>query len=213
MAAIPGGYDISRCVQAIRAIDADLERLTSNLTECQFHAPSRAGGWSVGQCIEHLILTGDAFLPAWDGAIGTAVTAGARSDGPFHYSWTQRAILRFAEPPYRVRIKTTRQFVPCSRRSLEETVRRFRKMHDEMAARASASRGFDAAPVRVQSPFIAWIRYPLGLSFDLALAHERRHLWQAWQIFNEIGQDSSCAGFQRHVTTVRSTRSGVKDGR
>jgi hypothetical protein len=22
----------------------------------------------------------------------------------------------------------------------------------------------------------------MGLSFDLAMAHERRHLWQAWQI-------------------------------
>jgi len=63
-------------------------------------------------------------------------------------------------------------------RPLEETVRRFLKMHDEQGSRLSATQGLDAAGIQVKSPFISSIPYPLGLSFDLALAHERRHSWQ-----------------------------------
>ena len=178
MTTIPSEYDTSRCLQALADIEADLDRLTEDLTEAEFQAPPRSGGWSIGYCAEHLILTGNAGLAMWDAALAT----GRRNHGPFRYSWLGRAILRFAEPPYRMRIKTPRGFVPCGRRSKAETLLRFRRMHREMASRVSASHGLDALQIKVRSPFVSWIRYPLGLSFDLALAHERRHLWQAWQV-------------------------------
>jgi hypothetical protein len=182
MPTIPGQYDTSRCLQTITEIEADLARLTAQLTECQFQAPPRNGGWSVAYCVEHLILTGNAFVAEWDAAL----VLGRRSEGPFRYSWLGRGILRFFEPPYRMRIKTTGQFAPCCRRSKDETIRRFLKMHHEVAARVSASRELDAVGIKVRSPFVSWIRYPLGLSFDLALAHERRHLWQAWQVNRQL---------------------------
>jgi hypothetical protein len=55
-------------------------------------------------------------------------------------------------------------------------------MHHELARRIELSIGLDAGQARVQSPFASWIRYPLGFSFDFALTHERRHLWQAWRV-------------------------------
>lgn len=186
MVTIPSEYDLPLCLQAMAAIEADLAKLTANLTAGQFQAPPRAGGWSIGYCIEHLILSGNAFLVKWDAAIHAARPGGRQSDGPFRYSWLGRGILRFAEPPYRVKVKTTRPFDPSSRRPMEETVRRFLKMHQEIAVRLSASRGLDATRVKVRSPFVSWLWYPLGLSFDLALTHERRHLWQAWQVRGQL---------------------------
>jgi hypothetical protein len=61
-------FQASRCLAAVTAIEADVSRLVEGLTEEQFHAPSRlkSGGWSIGFCLEHLILTGQAFLPKWD---------------------------------------------------------------------------------------------------------------------------------------------------
>ena len=61
-------------------------------------------------------------------------------------------------------------------------------MHHEIAQRVWASQGHHPKRVKVQSPFAAWIWYPMGLSFDLALAHERRHLWQAWQIREQFSK-------------------------
>jgi len=182
MPTIPSEYDASRCLRTITEIEADLGQLTARLTECQFQAPPRTGGWSVAYCVEHLILTGNAFLSEWDAALAS----GRRGEGPFRYSRLGRLILRFFEPPYRMRVKTTERFAPCCRRPKDETIRRFLKMHHELAARVSASRELDAVGIKVKSPFASWIRYPLGLSFDLALAHERRHLWQAWQVSRQL---------------------------
>jgi hypothetical protein len=65
---------------------------------------------------------------------------------------------------------------------MKETIARFLAMHQELASRMAKSRGLDARRTKVQSSFASGIWYSLGFSFDLALAHERRHFWQAWQV-------------------------------
>jgi hypothetical protein len=81
---------------------------------------------------------------------------------------------------------TPLSFVPYSRHSIEDTVARFLDMHHKGIGRVSQSRGLDVMRIKVQSPFTSWIRYALGFSFDLALAHERRHLRQAWQVRRQL---------------------------
>jgi len=172
----------SQSLKAAKAIDLDLEHLVSGLKEAQFHASSRTGGWSVAYCIEHLVLTGHAFLPRWDLAIKEAPANGLVGRHRFPYSWWHRLLLAASEPPYKIKTRTAWAFTPCSRLSTEETLHHFSAMHRELMRRIERSAEVDAARVRIQSPFASWISYPLGFSFDLALAHERRHLWQAWQV-------------------------------
>jgi DinB family protein len=171
------------------AIEAELEQLTADLTESQFQAPPRTGGWSVGHCLEHLILTGNAFLARWDAALATPKN-GRRIDGPFTYSWWWRSVLQFADAHSRLKVKTTRAFVPCSRRPKDDTVRRFLRMHRDVEQRLRACEGVDTKRIKVPSPFISWIQFPLGVSFDLVLAHERRHLWQARQVREQLAKQS-----------------------
>jgi hypothetical protein len=186
MGTVVNEFDSPRCLRAAAAIEADLTRLTTALTEAQFHAPTRTGGWSVGYCIEHLVLTGQAFLPKWDMALQEAAKRECRGEQTVRYGWWQRKVLHYAENPSKLKLKTTPPFVPYARHSIEETVGRFLGMHQELALRVSSSHGIDVGRTMVQSPFVAWIRYALGFSFDLALAHERRHLCQAWRVRRQM---------------------------
>jgi hypothetical protein len=186
MGAIATEFTVAGCQWAMEAIEADLNKLASALTEAQFQAPPRTGGWSVGHCIEHLVLTGNEFVLKWDLALKKARANGFHPPASFRYPWWQRAVLRATEPPYRLKTKTTQSFSPCSRRSMEETIHRFLSMHQEVANRLESSRVVNTEGIKVQSPFASWIWYPLGFSFDLALAHERRHLWQAWQVRRQL---------------------------
>jgi len=182
MITVVNGFDLPECLEAAAAIEADLTQLTTTLTEAQFHAPPRTGGWSVGYCIEHLVLTGQAFLPKWDMALKEAAQKEWHGEKRFRYCWWQRQILHYAENPSRLKHKTAPPFVPYSRHSIEETVGRFLGMHQELVRRVASSRGLDVRRTKIQSPFVSWIRHALGFSFDLALAHERRHLCQAWRV-------------------------------
>src|SRR5262245_10870977 len=178
----PHEFKPSASLIAIEAIEGDLSQLLSALKEDQFHASTVSGGWSVAYCIEHVVLAGHAFLPKWDLALENASARRFYRTGPVPYRWWHRLILAGFEPPYRIKTKTKWAFTPCSRQSIEESLRHFFSMHREVRLRIEQSVGVDAVRARVQSPFVSWISYPLGLSFDLALAHERRHLWQAWRV-------------------------------
>jgi hypothetical protein len=186
MSAVATKFRVTECHKAIAAIEADLKELGSALTEEQFQAPPRTGGWSVAHCIEHLVLTGHEFVARWDNALKTAQKNGYHGDQSFRYPWWQRTLLRAMEPPYRLKTRTTQSFNPASRRSKQETIHRFFGMHEEMAKRLERSQDVNTNAIKVQSPFASWIWYPLGFSFDLALAHERRHLWQAWQVRRQL---------------------------
>ena len=186
MVSVPDSFVPENCLKAMTAIEDDLTHLTASLTEAEFHAPTRSGGWSVAYCVEHLVLTGQSLLPLWDATLKLAVEQKRYSQGPFPYPWWQRGILRLVQPPYRLKTKTLRTFTPCSRRTTEEELRRFLRMHKQLAGRIETSRGIDALGISVQSPIASWIQYPLGFSFDFALAHERRHLWQAWQVRRQL---------------------------
>ncbi len=179
------GFKPSDSLAAAAAIEADVQVLACGLTEAQFHAPSRTGGWSVGFCLEHLILTGQAFLTHWDAALRKGVAGCQGCDHRAVYTWYERAFLRSMEPPYKIRTKTSHFATPSSHRPVEDTIRRFFAMHRQLTHRIELTGATNPARTKVQSPFASWLWYPLGFSFDLALAHERRHLWQAWQVRRE----------------------------
>lgn len=180
MVTVANGFELSRCLKEMSALEADLNTLLSTLTEAQFQAPPRMGGWSIAHCIDHLVLTGRAFVPVWDTALHVA--GPAPSPNFTGYSWLQRRILILAEPPYRWKTQAAKSAHPCSRLPMDVTLHRFYTMHQEFARRMKSSDSLDVSRTQVRSPFRPWIRYSLCFTFDLALAHERRHLWQAWQI-------------------------------
>lgn len=183
------GFEQRACLDAIAAAECDVKQLALSLTADQFHAPAPSGGWSIGYCLEHLILSGRAFLPKWDRALEAGSATGRTKSVSFPYHWWYRQVLHMAEPPYRMKTRAKQEFVPFTRCGMEETVRRFLLLQKEIGRRVEGSEGLDMLRIKVQSPFAAWVSYPLGFSFDLALAHQRRHLWQAWRVRQQLLSD------------------------
>jgi hypothetical protein len=183
MGTVATRFDVTACLDAMSAIEADLNDLVAALTEAQFQAPPRSGGWSVGYCIEHLVLTGRTFLSSW-----AAVVQGGpvRTVEEIRYNWLHRTILRMVEPPYWLRMKAPQTLAPYSRRSRDETIHRFVNMHQGLARQVGASGQIDLKHTKIQSPFSSLVSYPLGFAVDVVLAHERRHLWQARRVRGQL---------------------------
>jgi hypothetical protein len=177
MATRPQAFRPADCLAALSAIETDVSRLAGGLSEEQFHAPTKNGGWSVGLCLEHLIVTAEALVPRWEAVLQNPSPAGPAE---FSYSLLERAILYSLEPPYRLKRKAPAWATPGARRSIGETFRRFASAHGELARLIGRSGSLSQASVA--SPFLPGIQCRLGFAFDSVLAHERRHLWQASRI-------------------------------
>lgn len=159
------------------AFDADA--LAGTLTHEQFTWRPRPDAWSVAECLEHLNVAARLYLPALDEGIAEAIRRGLYGEGPFRYNWIGRWLVRAQEPPPSFKVKTPKAFVPAPSRPRQEVMAAFRAYQVQFVDRLRQANGLDLARARVRSPAVSWIRLPLGSAFEMVVAHERRHLWQA----------------------------------
>jgi hypothetical protein len=174
--------DLANCLRQLDGVDADAASLLNGMTEMQFHWSPVAAHWSIEQCLVHLVIVGDKYMPILDEAIQNGRADHLLSRGPFHYGFVERWFVRSTEPPPGIRLRTPQSARPPDDQPLPFVIAKFLTMQDDLRKRIRAANGIDLARAKVTSPFIRALKMGLGPSFDFLAAHERRHLWQAWQV-------------------------------
>jgi hypothetical protein len=160
------------------AIEQDLPGITNELSHAQFNWQPSSDRWSVGQCIEHLNITTERYLPVLRQAESDARAQGILRPGPFALGFFEHWFLRMMEPPPRRRIRTRPPFVAPAELDPPATLERFRRLNAEFGVCIREADGLDLKAVKVKSQFgpVSWT---LNGTFLFLLAHQRRHLWQA----------------------------------
>ncbi|MGE0450687.1 MAG: DinB family protein [Vicinamibacterales bacterium] len=175
------------------SIRQDLPGLAGPLDHRQFNWTPAPGRWSVGQCVEHLNITMERYVPVLEQAISTARAKGLVSPGPFALGLMERWFMRSLEPPVKYRVRTRKAFVPAPDLPPAATVARFSALQAAFDACIRQADGLDLRTVKVKSQFgpLSW---SLNGTFAILLAHERRHIWQARQVRNDRGFPSGQSG-------------------
>lgn len=168
--------------QQFQELSAAASALVAPLSDEQFSWRPDEKTWSVAHCLEHLNVTARQYLPRLDEAVAESIRMGLYGEGPFHYNWIGRLLVRLNEPPVKVRFKTPASFDPGVPRTRQEVLAAFRAYQVQYVDRLHQANGIHLARARVSSPVNRWLKMPLGSGFLLMAAHERRHLEQARQV-------------------------------
>ena len=174
--------DVDQFRRQFEQISAEGDALVASLSDTQFTWQRTPEVWSVAQCIEHLNVTARLYLPKLDEGIGEAIRRGLYGEGPFKYLWIGRLMVRTTKPPPRLRMRAPKVFHPPPARSRHDIMAAFRAYQVQYIDRLRQANGLDLARAKVSSPAASWIRMSLGSGFELMVAHEQRHLWQAKRI-------------------------------
>jgi hypothetical protein len=166
-------------IDQIDRASRDAAALVEGLGADRLIARPSTGGWSVAENVAHLSLTTRAFLPLFDAALADARARNLTSQGPFRLDLWGRFLRWTIEPPPRIRVKTTAPFQPVDVGPVAEVLPVFLSLQDELRARVEAADGLAIDRVKVVSPFSKNVKYSVFSAFTIALAHERRHIWQA----------------------------------
>lgn len=167
----------------IRAVVDDCASLVDGLDAEAFNWAPDTRSWSIGQCLQHLNTVNRAYGRRLERRLESEVARGAsKGDVPWRPGLLERLAIHSMEPPPRLRLPAPRSVVPPSELDLETVVDAFRVEHARLARLVEEARGLDLRKTKVSSPLAPGLRISAGAAFGFLAAHDRRHLWQAWNV-------------------------------
>ncbi|HYF02502.1 MAG TPA: DinB family protein [Patescibacteria group bacterium] len=159
------------------------EELVSDLTDAQFNKKPANGGWSVGECFEHMNILGKEYIAPLKKAIDTARKKGWKPKQKYKYSFFGRAFIRSMEPPYKMKLKTTKAMQTQDKNlSKEKVLKDFYALQEELLRLMREAQDVDLQRAKAPSQILPVIRFSVGEWLAVTAVHERRHLWQAAQV-------------------------------
>lgn len=171
----------------------DLIQIVTMLPDDQARKRLEPEDWSVLDCIDHLCVTGRKILPRIDAAAADARKKGRLSPGPFRYGPLGNWFVRVNGPgdyPPKKKYKAPKVYRPAREWPLDELVRSFTHLQDDLLRRVRDVNGIDLARVKIASPAAWWLRLSLGQWLELIAGHQERHLLQARDIRKAV-QDAA----------------------
>jgi DinB superfamily len=168
----------------ISANDQSARTLMDGLTEEQLNWQPDPGSWSVGQCLEHLCMTNEAYLPAIAVALHGQPDAPAENITP---GWFGRWFIRkFVEPsaqskpvgaPAKIRPNQRVDLSVLDR--LVSTNEACREVIDKAGSK-------NVNRIRFRNPFFPLVHFTVGTGLQIIASHERRHLLQAKRVRESV---------------------------
>ena len=162
--------------------------------------------WSVAECLDHLVRTGEAYFPAIDRALGRARDEGLRSEGPFSRGFLGRWLVRGMEPPPGFGVPAPKAFRPELPEDVsaeaEDPLARFLEHQEGLARRIREADGLDLEAVKVPAPVASFLRINLYACLAYLSAHQRRHLWQARQVAERLEEAGEAGPRVHHPGTT-----------
>lgn len=166
-------------LQAIRArATALVDRVPD---DAAFQRQPEGGGWSVGQCFEHLTQTNRLYIAAIREAIGRVPREAAPVTASIRSTWVGRRFIASMEPGT-MRFRSPKKVVPGDTGRREQVWAAFRHELSEIETLVRDAAGVDLNRPVFGSPFFGLIRLRAGTGLRVMLAHMRRHLQQAERV-------------------------------
>jgi hypothetical protein len=170
----------TRIISELNAADQRATELAKGLAPQQINWKPSQDAWSVGQCLEHLRVTNDVYLPAISTSLTDRPHLAVQEITP---GWFGQWFIRsYIEPsPESKRARAPGKITPGTQVEPDVLDRFLATNHAvrELVRRAS---DYDVNRIRFKNPFIPLLRFTVGTGFEIVSRHQRRHLLQAERV-------------------------------
>jgi hypothetical protein len=169
-----------RLIAELDAADERANQLAIGLNTQQLNWQPAPGVWSIGQCLEHVCLTNEAYLPAISSSLAGKQIAAVQEIAP---GWFSRWFINtYVEPsPQTKHAPAPKKIVPAAQ--VESSVlARFLRSNRAARELVTHARDYDVNRIRFRNPLVPLIHFTVGTGLEIVSRHERRHLLQAERV-------------------------------
>jgi len=170
-------------VRLIGELDATERRandLARGLSPAQLNWKPAENVWSVGQCLQHLCITNQVYLPAIADALDDRPTSPVQDITP---GWFGRWFIRtYIEPSSRGKRARAPGKIAPARQIDPAVLELFLRSNDAARDLVRRAGAYDVNRIRFGNPLIPLLRFTVGTGLEIVWRHQRRHLLQAERI-------------------------------
>ena len=172
-------------VAQLESAQERLRGLTKGLPDHLWSTRPRPDSWSIAECVAHLNLTSQAYIPMLRAAFSDARFTGQRGPRLYRRDLVGWIVSLSAGPLPRVgewrfgRVKTIAAFVPGGDLDRATTLDEFDRLQDELIELSEDAEDRPLERMRIVSPFDARVTYNAYSALVILPRHQQRHLWQA----------------------------------
>lgn len=178
---------INELATNIRSSSERVKQSFSSLTETQLNWKPAPEKWSVGECIDHLVITNKAYFPALENiAAGSHKNSLWQSISPLSGMWGSM-LLKAVLPGYPKKAKAPAVFIPSNSSVSKDIIDDLVKCNDQFISYLEKFRDLDLKKIIISSPVNGFITYSLDDTLKIITNHEIRHLDQAERVTNMDG--------------------------
>jgi hypothetical protein len=160
--------------------DRRADELARGLTVEQLNWKPADHLWSVGQCLQHLYVANEVYLPPIARALDDQPHSPVQDIAP---GWLGRWFIRaYIEPsPRSKRARAPRKIAPGQHID-SSVLNRFLRSNEVARDLVKRAAAHDVNRIRFRNPFVPLVRFTVGTGLEIVWRHERRHLLQAERI-------------------------------
>jgi hypothetical protein len=178
--------EISNHISSLQNSSKDVRDLFSSLSDEQLNWKPNDKKWSVGECIEHLLVTNKTYFPQLE-----EITAGKHNNSfwqsfsPFS-GFFGKMLIKTVSPDNVKKTKTAVVFTPKSSRVHKSIISDFEQTNDKLISYMRGIEG-DLSKTKIYSPVGKFITYSLANALTILTIHETRHINQAKAVMKTEG--------------------------
>jgi hypothetical protein len=180
--------ELQRLLDELDAADRDARAVADGLGEQLGTWRPSPGAWSVAECLDHLAVSNRVYLVPLRAGAARGRAKGRMRRKPALPGVIGGWFARYLEPPATVKTKNPRITTPRTSPPLADSLAAFLESQAGCRDFISANADLDLSGIRFRNPFIRGVRFSLATGLHVIAAHDRRHLWQAWNVRRASGK-------------------------
>jgi hypothetical protein len=158
----------------------------SGLSNSDFNKRPASGGWSIGECMDHLIVTGNDYCNKFEEALKIAMKKNLLLNGELKRSWLANKFINSIEPPVKLKLRAPKRWKPETKINRSKAASAYLQLQDRWIDLVKRSAGWDIMKVKLPSPATKVIRFSAYEILGINSAHQRRHFLQVKKVKEEI---------------------------
>jgi len=170
------------------AIDSIFLKNFLTLTDNQLNWKPSEKSWSISECIEHIILSGQYYLEEIEKQFLKITPAAEPLDIDFHSgvfgNFSKNSMKPTDNGMIRFKMKTMKRMDPSkSNIDTRKLFSEFENYQKNILILIEKSRYYNINEIKIRSSIGRIIRFNLGNAFRFVIAHNQRHIQQAMNVF------------------------------